>query len=405
VHVLEHSFLLTIPLATALALAGCGGGEEAVSPPTDGLPDAGRPVLEPDAGAGFPLSGAACVADAECDDGEACNGSEACVLGYCASPSACEVSRCAVDHGGCAPAATCSDGPAGPICQCRPGFGGNGKTCVARWTLVDTLTVPPVGIAGLQHSGTLGSRIFFANDNAATQGPNQEPVFMSYDAVSRELLPETPRPEALGGGYGATLIGWSDRVYVFATSGHSYHPSGKAWMSTRFDASRPRAGTATALLDGRIYRVGGRAYVDTVDAYDPTTDSWSTEDSIASYPWKVANAVAAAHDGKLYVMGGVTAAKEYGKFGVYDPHANAWRAKPEISLQTSYARSAVEARGKIYLDVISELRVYDPAADTWQEPIKLPVSAKDAPGVVTANGDLYAVTAIDTTARVFRLEQ
>ena len=49
--------------------------------------------------------------------------------------------------------------------------------------------------------------------------------------------------------------------------------------------SRPRGGVGVAALGGRIYAVGGhdgRAYLDSVEAYDPFNDTWQTVTSIST---------------------------------------------------------------------------------------------------------------------------
>ena len=50
--------------------------------------------------------------------------------------------------------------------------------------------------------------------------------------------------------------------------------------------SRPRGGVGVAALAGQIYAVGGHdgtSYLNSVECYDPMTDTWTKMGNIASY--------------------------------------------------------------------------------------------------------------------------
>ena len=75
--------------------------------------------------------------------------------------------------------------------------------------------------------------------------------------------------------------------------------------ATRAPLGVARQEVAVAELGGLVYVIGGfdgaGSIVDTVEAYDPLGDSWS---SVASLPVPIHHTTATAANGKLYVIGG-----------------------------------------------------------------------------------------------------
>ncbi len=113
------------------------------------------------------------------------------------------------------------------------------------------------------------------------------------------------------GGY--TIGG--DRV----ASMESYDPAANTW-SARASMSGARAGMAAAVINNTIYVVGGVAVagggrsipLNTVEAYDAVTDTWTTKAPMLTARSAPA---AAAVNGTLYVIGG----DGTGSVEVYDP--------------------------------------------------------------------------------------
>jgi len=104
------------------------------------------------------------------------------------------------------------------------------------------------------------------------------------------------------------------------------------------DAPTARNSAAAAVIDGKVYVVGGRqnlkqpdgsmriVNLTNLEVYDPRTDGW---DLGAPMPQGQGGLAADSIDGKLYVFGGEQWTPEKPVFGdswVYDPAADAWRA-------------------------------------------------------------------------------
>ncbi|MCR8717699.1 hypothetical protein NVV30_03195 [Pseudomonas syringae] len=118
-------------------------------------------------------------------------------------------------------------------------------------------------------------------------------------------------------------------------------PSTKQWHRIE-DAPSARNSAGGAVIDGKIYVVGGRKVirqangeltqvnVATLEIYDPATNTWATK---APMPQTQGAPAAATYSGKLYVFGGEQWAPEKKAFAegwVYDPAKDAWSALPAL---------------------------------------------------------------------------
>jgi N-acetylneuraminic acid mutarotase len=157
-----------------------------------------------------------------------------------------------------------------------------------------------------------------------------------------------------------------------------------------------RSGLGAAVVDGKIYAIGGSTrsgegsaltggVVGTNEEYDLATDMWTYKRSMPTFREGVA---IASYGGKIYCIGGyassggATAVNE-----VYDPIMDTW--EPKASMPT--ARAALQANvmeGKIYLiggytpdnsafgySISNLVEVYDPATDTWTTKDPMPTAA------------------------------
>src|SRR6266576_3317406 len=189
------------------------------------------------------------------------------------------------------------------------------------------------------------------------------------------------------------------RLYAIGGDGsdlntvEAYDPTADTW-TMRTPLPSPRAGVRAAVIDGVIYVVGGTSSAATLDAYDPATDTWTTKTPMPTP--RYAPGVAAVN-GVLYVIGGESAPDHVGVATVeaYDPATDTWTAK--ASMPTGRSRLGVaEIDGVLYAvggyssTASAAVEAYDPASDTWTS--KTPMSLRRyALGVAAMNGKLYAV--------------
>jgi N-acetylneuraminic acid mutarotase len=210
---------------------------------------------------------------------------------------------------------------------------------------------------------------------------------------------------------GPSLISGTDNVAVLAVGGRVHAIGGEArtahqvldaalgaWASAPASPAI-RFASAAAVLNGRLHLVGGWNYsntasnsVDTHDVYDPATSTWSAAAPLAT---RRNAAAAAVVDGKLYVIGGrapgIRASDQtsLASVEVYDPATNTWRAGPDLPQARSGA-AAVALGGKVYVlggestpgGVRNTVSRLDPATGSWTELAGMPFSAHGLAAVV-----------------------
>lgn len=161
----------------------------------------------------------------------------------------------------------------------------------------------------------------------------------------------------------------------------------------------PRHGLCSAVLDGKIYVIGGRGASDeilaVVERYDPEHDIWETGIDLLQEPRCYAAAVSL--NGKIYVIGGRGGQDQLLKtVEMYDPLQNQWSYVQNLH-QRREALAAAVLEGKIYAiggfrtQYLNSVEKYDPVLNTWEkETLKLgkPRASLQA---VTVKDTLYAI--------------
>jgi len=178
------------------------------------------------------------------------------------------------------------------------------------------------------------------------------------------------------GGYNDVMGGWNGLDTVEA-----FDPATNSW-STQTPMPTPRYGAAAAALNGKIYVLGGRNgtanTLSTVEEFDPASGTWSTK---ASLPIAVHSPVAAVIAGKLYAIGGYGADNTaHADSYEYDPATNAWRQL--ASMTTSrVGHSEIMWDGRIYVfggesdtagGAIASIEMYDPGTNRWSQKSDMP---------------------------------
>ncbi len=165
--------------------------------------------------------------------------------------------------------------------------------------------------------------------------------------------------------------------------------AGQNWMiRLNMPTSRNEFGIALA-SNGRIYAIGGNGggFLNTVEEYDPETDTWATRSPSprAGVVW-----AAASTNGKIYAI--------YGKnTEEYDPATDTWRTCANIPTSRYGLGVVAGSNGRIYaiggetdkfLDTVEE---YDPETDTWRTRANMPTARVNI-GVVAGNdGKIYVI--------------
>jgi RNA polymerase sigma factor (sigma-70 family) len=180
-----------------------------------------------------------------------------------------------------------------------------------------------------------------------------------------------------------------------------YNPATDTWAK-RADMPTTRQGPAAAAVDGIIYAIGGWNSKDdvltTVEAYDPATDEWITK---ADMPTARSGPAIAVVDGIIYVIGGYdTNTRVLSAVEAYDTATDRWTKKADMPTARC-AHAACVIDGKIYVSGGIEVwgqdmpdmptvEIYDPGTDTWAQAPEMPVG-KQIHSASAVDGKMYIV--------------
>jgi non-specific serine/threonine protein kinase len=149
-------------------------------------------------------------------------------------------------------------------------------------------------------------------------------------------------------------------------------PSATVAWTPRASMPTERLEMASAVHDGRVVVIGGLsatgATLDTVEIYDPAADTWAEG---PAHPVPIHHPMAAVLDGMLYVAGGYApsgaATRRVHRLG-----PNGWEQVARLPLARA-AGTMVALGGRLLLaggidlsgDIGREMLVYDPGTDAW----------------------------------------
>ncbi len=212
---------------------------------------------------------------------------------------------------------------------------------------------------------------------------------------------------AIGGSPGAGVV---DTVYAYdpqigSASKDVNSPLSFDVWSTRAPMPTPRAMTGAAVINGKIYVIGGAidssdfAATAAVEVYDPATDLW---EGLTDMPVALWSPAAAAVDGKIYVIGGgagdaLGESSVFASVHVYDPASDSWDTATDMPTARAILGASVvdnliyAVGGKSGGESIfsSALEVYDAATDTWTTGADMP-TVRDSLATATVDGRVYA---------------
>ncbi len=176
------------------------------------------------------------------------------------------------------------------------------------------------------------------------------------------------------------------------------------WVSkTPMPVARRSMGVA-ANATGQLYVVGGYNgnFLDTLEKYDPSTDTWTEQASLPT-PRNELGFAFSSTNGKFYAAGGYNGSGSFSnplfsEFDEYNPATDTWTVKSSMSTARQGLGLAA-ANGKLYAiggfaqdgTAVASVEEYDPTSDTWTEKAPLP-TPRGALGVITGpNGKIYAI--------------
>lgn len=264
-------------------------------------------------------------------------------------------------------------------------------------------------------------------------GPGQVATLEVYDPASNTWQTKSPAPHTKSHAAVAAIGG---KLYVTGGFGSSgvpdaatdiYDPATGLWSSGA-PMPTPRGAPAAAVVDGILYVIGGLdnsglvgITYQTVEAYDPSTDTWISRSAMPTARFSTA---AGAINGLIYVAGGAKTIGSLGTQGfatleVYDPNTDTWLTKSPLPAPRSGAAAGVidgnlyVAGGVIPDGETSTVLIYHPQSDAWTFSVSLPKNRAFAAGVVVdqtlyvlggdpALADVDALTPVASTTAFHR---
>jgi N-acetylneuraminic acid mutarotase len=165
------------------------------------------------------------------------------------------------------------------------------------------------------------------------------------------------------GGFEARNAAGDDQDLWSVDSVASFDPATGQW-SDMPPLPEPRSSFDAVVLGDHIYVVGGwgmagdakRVWHETAWKLDLTQDQpkWT---SIAATPFERRALALAAHDGKLYAIGGISSGDETSReTDIYDPATDSWTTGPELvgdSGMTGFGASAFATGGELYITTVT----------------------------------------------------
>ena len=158
-----------------------------------------------------------------------------------------------------------------------------------------------------------------------------------------------------------------------------------------------------AVLDGKIYAIGG-SYTDIVERYDTTTDTWTT-----LTPMPTSRDVSPiVYQGQIYCIGGTTndvgpspaIVRSLNVVEAYDPTTDSWSQKASVPLEGKYsferyyyaAMKAIVVNEQLFVIAESgELYLYNSTSDSWNSKI-IPVETNLYSSLYVVDEQLFFIT-------------
>ena len=223
----------------------------------------------------------------------------------------------------------------------------------------------------------------------------------NWEQKARMLNPKWTTAVAVVDGKIYAVGGTNDQAGLSTVE--AYDPVADKW-TVKAPMPTPRLRHAVCVVNGKIYAIGGTPHnqgndvLAAVEEYDPATDTWTKKSDMPTARHLLSLSVV---DGKIYAIGGSKGSigccsLDTGPVEVYDPGTNTWVKKPNMPAPRG-GHAAGVVRGKIYLvggggggKYVSAVSEYDPATGTWEEKADIPTK-RSVLAASVVNNKIYAI--------------
>lgn len=176
---------------------------------------------------------------------------------------------------------------------------------------------------------------------------------------------------------GSDSEGDDDDTSLDGSAGAADAPLGDGWASAAPVENGPVQETATVVVDGKVYVLGGfgnNGVLDRVQIYDTAMDAWSDGPEL---PAALHHANAAVVDDTIYVVGALTGFNfaANGNVWAFTPGVDSdWRERAAMPAGTQRGGSVVGVVGGEIIvagglrgGALTEVSAYDPVDDVWRQ--------------------------------------
>lgn len=218
---------------------------------------------------------------------------------------------------------------------------------------------------------------------SAEGGTSQSMSMTVSQQVSKQSMTRHSARTARAGLASAVIDG-----KIYAVGGHNgSHPlqnmecldcEDGSWSALPMMRAR-RSYLSAGVIGGKIYAVGGSAdgrVLNTMERYDPKENSWRLWFALPAMGTKRTRLAAAVAEGRLYVFGGFDGIRDLATTECYDPDHNRWHFLTSMARKRSDVAAAT-FKGKIYgmggqdrdnadpTEAFDTVEVFDPYSELW----------------------------------------
>jgi len=184
-----------------------------------------------------------------------------------------------------------------------------------------------------------------------------------------------------------------------------YDPAKDTWATLASLPTRRDSLGLAAGPDGKLYAIGGRGpytgaitALATVDAYDPTTNTWTTKASMPTARYGLA--VVTAPNGIIYAIGGSNGSSALNTVEAYDPATDTWTVEAAMPTARAYAGATASSatNGQVYVmggeaqgTTLNTVEAYDPFVNTWTSLTPMLTARSGLAAVFGSDGRIFAV--------------
>lgn len=272
---------------------------------------------------------------------------------------------------------------------------------MGRWVESAALPTPRSELAATALDGKIYVAGGLAGSVVSEAFEVYDPATDTWRAAAALPIPLHHMALAAAGGKVYLSGGFGDLAFrQVSQAAWAYDPQSDTWQPVA-DLPDGRAAHSMAEVGGKLYVVGGVPDATALWSYDPASNTWET--GLAPMPTPREHLASAVVDGKLFVIGGRwDGVGNLAALEVYDPVADTWERLPDMPSRRG-GLTAGATGGRIYVGggedpwarsgsgcTYNTLEVYDTSTGEWSRLGNLP-TARHGLASAVLDGRWYVV--------------